>query len=383
MRSFQQFVFLVFLFVVQNVQAQTLSTQIDSFYEVTLPYDKSAFAQVPFGLQNHDVNAVVSVDSLSQEAMKILLSRLAANDSLLNSELGRQTITGSKTWLKSYFFKARKEEGVTVGQDIEFVFDGERLFRMLKQNKAAVWSPLNRPSTLIMGSFVQAGHVFKLDQQALRYREDLPLTVYPQWFGLPAGFPPNQNNWILPIRDGNPPRIIQETLLASDQSYLLSFKLVEKNSRLFALEWMLFSKSGQLVAHSSHRGDNARTLLNLMFKHLAYRYRQLTQTKKTEEWGSLNIVVHDLKSERTLKLLQKRLSSQQSEITSIQLQSVNAEGARLVVNYNGSYQNLVNWIKQWPELGSLHERRSYNQIDILLSSELSEEPQGTTTGETP
>ncbi|WP_319557740.1 DUF2066 domain-containing protein [Thiomicrorhabdus sp.] len=383
MRSFQQFVFLVFLFVVQNAQAQTLSTQIDSFYEVTLPYDKSAFAQVPFGLQNHDVNAVVSVDSLSQEAMKILLSRLAANDSLLNSELGRQTITGSKTWLKSYFFKARKEEGVTVGQDIEFVFDGERLFRMLKQNKAAVWSPLNRPSTLIMGSFVQAGHVFKLDQQALRYREDLPLTVYPQWFGLPAGFPPNQNNWILPIRDGNPPRIIQETLLASDQSYLLSFKLVEKNSRLFALEWMLFSKSGQLVAHSRHRGDNARTLLNLMFKHLAYRYRQLTQTKKTEEWGSLNIVVHDLKSERTLKLLQKRLSSQQSEITSIQLQSVNAEGARLVVNYNGSYQNLVNWIKQWPELGSLHERRSYNQIDILLSSELSEEPQGTTTGETP
>ncbi|WP_319381636.1 DUF2066 domain-containing protein [Thiomicrorhabdus sp.] len=326
------------------------------------------------------------MERLSQEAMKILLSRLAANDSLLNSDLGRRTVAGSKTWLKAYFFKAHKEEGVTVGQDIEFVFDGERLFGMLRRNKAAIWSPLNRPGTLVVGSFVQAGHLFKLDRQTLRYREDLALALYPHWFGLPVKFPEHPQNWILPLKKGNPPRLIQERLLAADQDYLLSFKLVEKNSRSFALEWVLFSKSGRLVASSSHRGDNARKLLNLMFKHLSYRYRQLTEIKKTEQWGSLNIVVHDLKnmsSARTLEVLQKRLSSQQAEITSVQLQAVNADQARFVVKYNGSYRNLLEWIKQWPEMRSLHERRAYNQIDLLLSSELSDETQGTQTGETP
>ncbi|WP_321323958.1 DUF2066 domain-containing protein [Thiomicrorhabdus sp.] len=365
MRSFHQ------LLVILGLLAMSLNSWANSavmsavmpqaFFSITLPYDEELDGVKTPSDKNSNANSLLS--QKAQQGMRTLLLRLTGQQRLLNSKIGQNYIQKADSWLASYNFKARQEDGVTVGQNVELNFDETRLKKSFEENHIKLWSAFERPKTLVMGSFVQQGRLVKLNTEILNYRVDVDFRDYPKTLGLPVYIPDENTGWIYPVDPEHGYARIQEALLSHSQQNLLSFKLLAKGKGQYELVWYLFSLSGKTLLKDSYYGQDRQALMQQMFESVIQQYVKLAAVKNIRK-NHILINVNQLKYADEVNQLEQDLKSQQPMIRSADLISLSAAGAQFDIEYQGDLQSVLDWLKSWNKIQFVSLSADKQELDV-------------------
>ena len=347
MRSFHLLLLMFSLLSVSLAVSANSMTIPQAFFKVTLPYDSSSEALPTKGKVN--TPSVVRMNLEAQEGMRILLLRLTGQTRLIESKLGQEYIAKADKWLASYHFRPRQEDGVTVGQNIEFNFDAERLKASFAQNNIKLWAQSQRPSTLVMGAFIQQGRLEKLNTEILNYRVDVDFRDYPVKLGLPVLIPEENKNWVFPVDPANGYNKIQEILLSANQSYLLSFKLLAQSKGQFELTWYLFNTSGQTIKQAVFQGENRQALMQKMFETVMQQYVKLVAVKNIRK-NHVFVNINGLKYGDQVNQLEQDLKEQQPLIRSAVLVEVSPGSAQFDIEYQGELTTFLDWLQNWNKI---------------------------------
>jgi len=365
MRSFHQLlVILSLLFLSFNSWASSAvvsAVMPQAFFSITLPYDDEVKGVKTS--DNKGLNANKLLIQKAQKGMRTLLLRLTGQQRLVDSKTGQSYIQQADSWLASYNFKARQEDGVTVGQNIELNFDEARLKKSFAERYIKLWPVFQRPKTLVMGSFVQQGRLVKLNTEILNYRVDVDFRNYPKTLGLPVYIPDENTGWVYPVDPEHGYTRIQEALLSHSQQNLLSFKLLAKGKGEYELVWYLFSLSGKTLLTDSNVGKNRQALMQQMFESVMQQYVKLAAIKNVRK-NHILIKVKQLKYADEVNQLEQDLNSQQPMIRRADLISLSADGAQLDIEYRGDLQSVLDWFKRWNKIQFVRLSADKQELDV-------------------
>ena len=359
MRSFNLLFVIMSLFVVQQVQSADSAVMPESFFTVTLPYD-AALQPVQKG------NSVVNNDLLSaqtQNGMQILLMRLTGRTQLVKSKIGQDYISNAKNWLASYYIKPRMEDGVAVGKNIELHFDINRLKKAFSEQHIKLWAVTQRPKTLVMGTFVQQGRLEKLNQEILDYRVDVDYRDIPKQLGLPIAIPEERAQWVFPVEPNSSDSKVQEILVSSNKPNLLSFKLVAVANGKYELSWYLFALNGATLAHNQSVGLDRQVLMHNMFENVMQHYVKLSAVQNIRK-NHLYLNIHQVAFGDQINQLEEELKQQQPMIRKVNLVSLQAGKVQFDIEYQGEYQTVLNWFKQWSKVQFVNALSNQQEIDV-------------------
>jgi len=337
------------------------SVMPQTFFSVTLPYDEELD-----GVKNATQNALLS--QKAQQGMRTLLMRLTGQKRLVDSKVGQDFIQHADSWLASYNFKARQEDGVTVGQNVELNFDEAGLKKTFTERHIKLWSAFERPKTLVMGSFVQQGQLVKLNTEILDYRVDVDYRDYPKTLGLPVSVPDDNSNWIYPVDPEHGYARIQEVLLTSSQQNLLSFKLLAKGKGEYDLSWYLFNVSGKTLASGDDVGTDRQLLMQQMFDSVMQQYVKLAAVKNIRK-NYILINVNNLSYADQVNQLEQDLKSQQPMIRTAKLVSLSAGKAKFDIEYQGDVQSVLDWLKNWNKVQFIDLSEGTQEIELNAIAE--------------
>lgn len=272
--------------------------------------------------------------------MRDLLLRLTGDAALLQSQEGRAFMEDAKGWLKRYSFEPRKEEGVTVGQNLLLEFDRQRLLKAFQAKNIIVWPQKERPKTLVMGALLQQGGLLNLTPEALSYRPDIEFRPYPQLLALPFVLAANERNWVYPMADAASPAQVQALLMQAGADYLLSFRLEQNLQGRSELQWRLYNQAGQAVAFDSAAGAKGVALTQRMFDRLMAVYSD-GYRQSASVLGAAVLGLNRLNSAEQLIEAERFLRAQRPTIHQVKLLALQGARAEFEVVYQGRYEDLL------------------------------------------
>ncbi len=392
MRSFRLFILMLLMSVIQAGQAaENLGKKTSgihssdvSFFTIVLPYDHSIDRSSPISDKNGSLVLVKTPTSQkaltakgvkkSQQAldgaialgMETLLVKITGQKSFLGSAVAQGYLKNPKSWLDRYDLKPRTEEGVQVGQDIVLQFSAARLNVAFKQHRVSIWPLEKRPTTLVMGSYLQQGELLKLTQDKMYYRVDIEFRDYPQKMALPVNLPESSELWVYPVSPERSNSTISEVLLTTNHDYLLSFKLQVLDGSKYTLSWYLFAPSGVVFAKGERSGTNQHQLLETMFGQVMQRYALFSQ-KNSSETQNLTLNVSNITKAGQILMVEAQLKANHLMIKSARLLSIQSGLAQYEIEYHGDYQKVVNWIRQWQLTDFVSQSKNLHQVDVTLN----------------
>ncbi len=363
MRSFHLLFILLSLLVSQTAYSASSDVMPDSFFTVVLPYDRPEMNDGKALTSSTNAVHANLLNKQMQEGMKILLLRLTGRKQLLESKIGQNYIKQAKNWLGSYYIKPRMEDGVAIGKNIELNFDALRLKNAFNKQHIKLWAANQRPSTLVMGTYVQQGRLEKLNQEILDYRIDVDFREYPKLLGLPVFIPDERGKWVFPVEPSLDRTKIQEILLSQNQQNLLSFKLLAKSNGVYELSWYLFSLNGSTLVKSTEESRDRQKLLNNMFEAVMYQYLKKSAVQSTRK-NHFYLNVNQVAFADQINDMEKELKSQQPMIRKVNLVTLSAGKAQFDIEYQGSYDHVLNWLKNWPKVTFVGALPNKQEIDV-------------------
>lgn len=368
MRSFQLISVIISLLFVQSAQSGDSALMPEAFFTVTLTYDNAGMSS---NASVKKTGKVTDSQNLlaeqARKAMQILLLRLNGREQLITSSIGQDYIQNAQNWLSSYNIRPRIEDGVNVGQNIELHFDPARLKKAFKVQHIKLWAANQRPKTLVMGTLVQQGRLVKLDQEILDYRVDVDYRNYPRQLKLPITVAENPSKWVFPVESAPSDNRVQELLIASNHKNLLSFKLLALENNQYELTWFLFADNGSTIAHNMVKGENRQVLIRTMFKAVMQQYVKLSAVENVRK-NHVYLNVHGITYGHQVNQLEATLKKQQPMIRNAQLISLQADNVQFDIEYQGDYQAVLNWIKNWSKV-RFGQALSNQKIDVIVRPE--------------
>ncbi|WP_040728308.1 DUF2066 domain-containing protein [Thiomicrorhabdus sp. Kp2] len=361
MRSFHLLLVILSLLVLPFGSFASSVVMPQTFFTVTLPYDEALnVAKIPQGKEAQNLSLVARQ---AQKGMRLLLMRLTGQTRLIDSKIGQNYINTANDWLASYNIKARQEDGVTVGQDIEMNFDADRLKASFSAHHIKLWAYSQRPKTLVMGSFVQQGRLVKLNTEILDYRVDVDFRDYPKMLGLPVSIPDENTNWVYPVNPESSYTRIQEVLLSQSQQNLLSFKLLAKTQGEYELAWYLFSLSGKTLAKNIVMGSNRQALMEQMFESIMQQYVKLAAVRNIRK-NHILVNVNQITFGDQVNQLEQDLKEQQPMIRKADLVTLSAGKAQFDIEYQGDLQTVLDWFKRWNKVQFLSISADKQELEV-------------------
>jgi len=361
MRSFHLLFALLSLFVTQQVFSADSDIMPNHFFTVVLPYD--AVENAPALTTSKNALPESFLERQMQKGMEILLLRVTGRKQLLTSSVGQTYIRQAKNWLGSYYIKPRVEDGVEIGKNIELNFDVKMLKAAFGKQHIKLWAANQRPSTLVMGSYVQQGRLEKLSEEILDYRIDVDYRQYPKLLGLPTSVPEERKRWVFPVESTSDRSKIQEILLSQNQQNLLSFKLLAKPSGLYELDWYLFSLNGTVLVNNRETSRNRQALLQNMFELVMQQYLKRSVVQNIRK-NQFYLNVNQIAFANQINEIEEALKAQQPMIRKVRLSTLSAGRVQFDIEYQGSYQGVLNWIKNWPKVTFVNALESKQEIDV-------------------
>ena len=392
MRSFRLFILLLLMSVIQAGQAaenrgekiSSIPLNETSFFTVVLPFDQDIERVNPVTENVGSAGAIKTAplqDALTAKSAKIqqqaldkailigmetLLVKITGQTSFLESAVAQGYLKKPRSWLERYDIKPRTEEGVQVGQDIVLTFSATRLNSAFKQHRVSIWPLGQRPTTLVMGSFLQKGELLKLTQDKMRYRIDIEFRDYPQKMALPISLPSSDKSWVYPVSPERSNSIIEELLITTNHDYLLSFKLQALDDSNYELFWYVFAPSGVVFAKGERRGANQQQLLETMFAQVMQRYALFAQ-KGVSKAQNITLNVSNIFNADQLQAIEAHLELNNLMIRSAKLLSIQSGLAQYEIEYKGDYQQVVNWIRQSKLMNFVSQSKNLHQVDVILN----------------
>ncbi|MDX1347003.1 MAG: DUF2066 domain-containing protein [Thiomicrorhabdus chilensis] len=366
MRSFILIALFMAFIPLNAVKANSGSNDTPSLFNLVETFDPEIDASGKV-VKSPDLNDKI------RQGMRHLLVRLTGDHAILRSQEGKAFVADAKAWLTSYYFEPRKEEGVTVGQNLVLVFDRQRMLKAFQTGQILIWPLSERPKTLVYGSFVQAGSILKLNPETLSYRPDIEFRAYPGLLALPLDFPEGNQGWIYPLAGGAGSSDIQERLIESASQYLLTFQVTKSNSQQYELHWRVYSSSGTELFSGQQQGAQLPALMEAMFDRLmanySYGYRQ-----NASVLGVATLGINQVASAEQLIELESYLVAQKPTIHQVSLNSIKGQRAEFEVVYQGRYESLVALFSRIDNVRLLSESALTGKVELKLRG-LAERPE--------
>jgi len=362
MRSFILLATILSFMLVKPLYADATNSNSSALFTVVESFD-------PEVSESGEVTQKPDLEKKIRKGMRDLLVRLTGDKAILETDEGKNFIKSAKSWLRSYYFDARKEEGVTIGQNLVLDFDRQRLLKKFQSAQIQIWPQSERPATMLMGSFLQAGTLMKLNAETLSYRPDIDYRYYPTLLALPYSIAEDVNSWIYPVgREQVPPQVsqrIQEMLIQADQDYLLSFQAEQKTGQVVKLYWKLFDKAGNALGAAMIEGKQFQPLIQTMFNRMmgaySYSYRQ-----NADILNVANVMVDQLTSAQQLIEIEAFLKSQKPTVHQVFLQEIEKTKASFEVIYQGRYADFLKVITQIESSVLVDESAITGDINLRL-----------------
>lgn len=358
MRSFILIAVILTLNGLQMAFAETVNRNAGDLFTLVEPFD----AEV---LETGQKVSSPNLNSKIRQGMRDLLLRLTGDAGLSRSDEGRELIRHAKSWLKNYQFEPRKEEGVTVGQDLVLEFDRQRLLKVFQSKQILVWPSGQRPVTLVMGSYLEGGSLMKLTQEVLGYRPDIEFRSYPELLALPIRFADGQSAWFYPIEDGAGREEIQTALLKNESRNMLAFQVSRDASRRYSLKWQLYNPSAEVILKGEATGKRLKGLMQGMFDRMmaaySYEYRQ-----SADVLGVASIAISQLSSAEQLIGVERFLSQQKPIVHQVFLEALKGDRAVFEVVYQGGYRSFLERVMAIEESELVKESAVTGEIELRL-----------------
>lgn len=335
---------------VQDHQIHSLNQQAKNFFSVDLPQEASAQASDKIS------------DEQVRQAMTELLVRITGQPVLLKNPIGQQFLAKGRSWLSSYNRVPVLQEGVKVGEKLRLNFDAKNVQMALSEIDFEVWPMALRPKTLVMGTLVQRGSLQKLDFASSQFRNDASIMTPAEKYALPISLPIKNDAWVFPVNPENNLTQIQELLLATDQNYLLSYKLVT-NPDANELSWRVFAESGSVIAKGRLLGLDKQALLDQMVGLVMSRYVDLTR-KKLLVQDRLRVNLLGVTDAQSLLEAKQSLQENLPTVTHFQLTEIEGSLAQFDIAFQGAYQDFLVWIQQSQTFEIVNESEALRQVDV-------------------
>ena len=362
MRSFILLVAFLGLVGIKPLQAAYTSSNSTEMYTVIESFD-STMSDADQSIQKPNL------DQKIQQGMKDLLVRLTGDSAILSSAQAQAFISQPKSWLSTYHFAPRKEDGVTVGQNLVLDFDSQRLLKAFQAAQIQVWPASERPATLLMGSFIASGSLINLTTENLGYRPDIDFRGYPKLLALPYALAEKTEKWIYPVTGKSMPLAmsseISSMLIESKLNYLLSFQIEQNQGQPIRLYWKLFNKKGQALGSAQIEGKRLQPLMQTMFHRMiaaySYTYRQSANVLNTAIFS-----VENLMSAEQLIEIESFLRAQRPKVHSVFLNEVVKDKATFDVVYQGRYADFLNLMTSIENSVLVKENALAGEINLRL-----------------
>lgn len=362
MRSFILLVTFLGFIGFQPVLAASNNLNSDDLFTIVEAFDPTV-SEVDQSIQKPNL------DKKIQQGMRDLLVRLTGDSSIVSKSEAKPFIAKPKSWLRTYQFEARKEDGVTIGQNLVLDFDAQRLLKAFQSAQIQIWPSSERPATMLMGSYLSAGNLINLTPENLGYRPDIDFRSYPKLMALPYVIADKTEKWVYPVTGGNVPAAmsaeINRMLTESQQDYLLSFQIEQNLGKPIRLLWRLFDKNGVPLGSAQISNSRLQPLMQTMFSRMiaaySYNYR--------ENAGVLNAALvsfDDLISAEQLIAIEGYLKAQKPKIHQVFLQQLTENQARFEVVYQGNYNDFLRLVSTVENTILVNDDALVGQIDFRL-----------------
>lgn len=362
MRSFILLVTILSFAVIKPLYAGQTNSNSSALFTIVEPFD-------PEISESGEVVQKPDLDSKIQKGMRDLLVRLTGDNKILASAEGKRFIKRAKSWLSTYHFDSRKEDGVAIGQNLVLDFDRQRLLKAFQSAQIQIWPQSERPATMLMGSYLEAGTLMKLNAETLSYRPDIDYRDYPTLLALPFRIADDMESWVYPVGSEQVPlqmrQRIQEMLIQSGQDYLLSFQAEQNPGQMVKLYWRLFDKAGNSLGSAKIEGKKLQPLLHSMFNRMigaySYSYRQSAGVLNVA-----NVMIDQLTSAQQLIEIEAFLKSQKPTIHQVFLQEIEGAKANFEVIYQGQYSDFLNMVTKVESSVLVDESAITGEINLRL-----------------
>ena len=364
MRSFILLIAFLSLVVIKPLQAAQANLSSNDLFTVVELFDP-VISDADQSIQKPNL------DQKIQQGMRDLLVRLTGDSSILKRSEAKAFISQPKSWLSAYYFDARKEDGVTVGQNLVLDFDAQRLLKAFQNAQIQIWPSSERPSTLLMGSFIASGSLINLTTENLGYRPDIDFRGYPKLLALPYGLAEKTETWIYPVTGKSMPLAMSSDISAmlneTQKDYLLSFQIEQNPGQPFRLYWKLFNKSGKTLGSAQIEGRTLRPLMQTMFNRMiaaySYNYRQSANVL-----NAAYVSVDKLMSAQQLIEVESFLKVQRPKVHQVLLKEVAKDKATFEVIYQGRYKDFLNLVTTVNNSVLVNESAVIGEINLRLRS---------------
>ena len=313
-----------------NLNSDDLFTIVESFDPTVSDVDQS--------IQKPDL------DKKIQQGMRDLLVRLTGDSSIVSKEEVQPFVSRPKSWLRTYQFEPRKEDGVTIGQNLVLDFDAQRLLKAFQSAQIQIWPSSERPATMLMGSYLAAGNLINLTPENLGYRPDIDFRNYPKLLALPYVIAEKTEKWVYPVTGGAIPAAmsaeINRMLTDTNQDYLLSFQIEQNIGQSMRLLWRLFDKNGSALGSAQISGSQLQPLMQTMFSRMiaAYSY---TYRQNADVLNAALVSFDDLMSAEQLIAIESYLKAQKPKVHQVFLQEIVEDKALFEIVYQGNYNDFL------------------------------------------
>jgi|GEM_PF-2888211 len=337
MRSFILLVTFLSFIVVKPLMAAGNNLNSDALFTIVESFDPTV-SDKDQSIQKPDLEQKI------KQGMKDLLVRLTGDSAIVYKEAAIPFIRQPKSWLRTYQFEARKEDGVTIGQNLVLDFDAQRLLKAFQAAQIQIWPSSERPATMLMGSYLASGSLINLTPENLGYRPDIDFRGYPKLLALPYAIADKTETWVYPVTGGSIPAAmsseISRMLIESNQNYLLSFQIEQNPGQSTKLFWKLFDRNGRPQGSAQIEGQQLQPLMQTMFSRMiaAYSY---TYRQNADVLSVSSVSFDALMSAEQLISIESYLKAQKPKIHQVFLKEVSEDQARFEIVYQGNYNNFV------------------------------------------
>lgn len=283
-------------------------------------------------------------DEAIAKAARIELIRLTGRLDINRQPEVKPFLKKPQNWITSYQYLPIEQEGVVVGNLIEFQFNEKKIYEYFEQQNLLVW-PLNlRPKTLVMGTQVLGGSETYLDQQGLKYLPTVDYRNSAGRLGLPIVVPANTKLWTKAKKvEGD--KKVAYAISEAKADFLMAYEVFAQTDGTNEFYWKLYNQNGKLVkqgqASNKQTQNNLRNVFASLLNYYSRAYRD-----QASFLGSVTLEVTNVNSVEQLTELENTLVNLKPLIHQAKLTQLHNFQASFDLIYQGKYEHLLNRLQK-------------------------------------
>ena len=321
---------------------------------------------------------------LMQQAVKQELHRLTGRLHLPQSTVDF-FVRMPQRWVERFALEPRLEDGVPIGRQARVRFNRQALLRAMREKGLRYWPAASRPRVLIAPVLITGRRITPLTQAVLQERSDLDMMPILQKLGIQAVLPRTTDNLALrqPILDRETVRALARRYDVDGILRMTFTETYQDRQKVVTLDWEWIPQNGK-VQRGHLTGEAVHPLMEQLFERLIQQWRR-RQSDKAAGADGVQVdaalqgeasVVLVRPAVAVLEAFEQFVQQHADQLVQLVMTSLTADEAVYRLRYRGSWQALLQRLRQLPDVVSMEADPETHQIRLVLSEPIDQGAQG-------